>query len=148
MGDEALVLFIHWLLIGFWGVGVALKNICQFAVKVKGWGLSRKNDCRSPTYVTREISPEDGVWINITIGVSQSAPKFSSQGTDQGVSHFKGCLNRQILPVHWPFRLKTLSVYTSDFRRFSGDEKLFENARGGVFKWKRAWTRLKKSHNA
>lgn len=32
---------------------------------------------------------------------SQSAPGFSSQGTDQAVRHFKGCLSRKILLVHW-----------------------------------------------
>ncbi len=31
----------------------------------------------------------------MTEGASQSAPLFSSQGTDQGVGHFKACLNRK-----------------------------------------------------
>lgn len=32
---------------------------------------------------------------------SQSARLFSSQGTDQGVGHFKGRLNCEILQMHW-----------------------------------------------
>ncbi len=36
-----------------------------------------------------------------TLGASQSAPLFSSQGTDQGVGHFKSCLNHEIILVHW-----------------------------------------------
>ncbi len=38
---------------------------------------------------------------HMSLGASQSSPLFSSQGTDQGFGHFKGCLNRKILPVDW-----------------------------------------------
>ncbi len=40
----------------------------------------------------------------VYMGASQSAPLFSSQGSDQGVGHFKGYLNREILQVHWNVR--------------------------------------------
>lgn len=45
-------------------------------------------------------SPVPGV----SMAVSQSVPLFSSQVTDQGVSHFKDCLIRKILPVLWNSR--------------------------------------------
>ncbi len=40
------------------------------------------------------ISAKEKCSLTHMYGASQSAPLFSSQGTDQGIGHFKGCLKR------------------------------------------------------
>lgn len=48
-------------------------------------------------YLVRYDSTNDiSKWLILSQDSSQSSPLFGKEGTDQGVGHFKGGLNRQI----------------------------------------------------